>query len=62
MKGIAEYDMRADVADFIRRHGLDRAVGAYRHKGWGLYGAVGEGEHASARGAVLVRNGKIHMD
>jgi len=32
MEGVAKHDLRADLAQFLRRHRLDRAIGADRHK------------------------------
>ena len=52
VEGVAEHDLRADLAQLRGRHRLHRAVGADRHEGRRLDLAVGERERAAARGAV----------
>ena len=52
MEGVAEHDLRADVDQLIRRHGLDRAISADRHEHRRLDGTVGQVQATAARGAV----------
>jgi hypothetical protein len=47
MKGIAQYDLRAYFVKLVGHHGFDGAIGANRHKDWGLDHTVIE-RHASA--------------
>src|SRR3546814_14026341 len=52
MEGVAEDDLRADRADLLRQHALDRAIGADRHARRCLDHTAGEGEAAAARADV----------
>ena len=60
VEGVAEDDLGAQVFQLLRRHGLDRAVGADRHEGRGLHRAAGETQPAAARRAVAGEQFKLH--
>ena len=60
MKGIAENDLRAQLAQFLRGHGLDRAVGTDRHECRRLDDTALEGEATAARGAVSTEEIEFH--
>ena len=62
MKRVAEQDMCTDIADFIRRKGLDGAIGAHWHKGRSLHLAMDEAYSAAPRGTVLLVKDKFHDD
>ena len=49
MKGVAEHDLGAEALELLGRHRLDGAVGAHRHEGRRLDGAMRE--PAAVRGA-----------
>ena len=52
VKGIAENNLRADRFYIARQHALDGAIGAYGHKGRGLYHTTRKGQ-ASATGLAI---------
>ncbi len=52
VKGVAEHDFGADFFEILRRHRLDRTVGADRHERRRLYGAAREFEPAAPRRAI----------
>ncbi len=52
VEGVAQQDLRAGFFHFFRRHALDRAVGADRHKGRGLHHAAVEDQAAATRAAI----------
>lgn len=52
VEGVAQHDLRADVLELVRQHGLDAAVGADRHENGGLDHAVVERQAAAAGAAV----------
>ena len=52
VEGVAQADLGADVAQVLGRDALDRAVGADRHEGRRVDGAVVEGQAAATGGAV----------
>jgi hypothetical protein len=52
VEGVAQHDLRAGLDEFRRRHGLDSAVGADRHEGRRVDGAVRKREPAAPRRAV----------
>ncbi len=52
MEGITENDLRADVLEFDRRHGLYGAVGADRHEDRGIDHAMVQRQLAAPRIAI----------
>ncbi len=52
VEGVAQHDVRADLAQLERRHRLHRAIGADRHEGRGFDRAVGELQGAATGKAV----------
>ena len=60
MEGIAENDLRPHVAQFLRCHGLDRAVGPHRHKGRRLHHATCEAHPPPPRRAIIAHYFKLH--
>ena len=60
VKGVAENDLTAKRGEFLRRHGLDRAVSADRHERGRLDGPPGKGESPAARGAVAGQQFELH--
>ena len=60
MKGIAQNDLRPHRLQFFRRHGLDRAISAYRHKCRGINYTARKHQLPSASQAIFVGKGKYH--
>src|SRR3974377_271690 len=60
MKGSGENDFGADLLEVLRRHRLDRAVGAHGHECRGLDGPARQIETAAARCAILREQRKTH--
>ena len=58
MIGIAQNDLRADLFQVFRRHGLDRGLGAHRHEDRGFDVAVQGGEPARA-GMAFAGSGEL---
>ena len=54
MEGIAQHDLRAELFQFFRVHGLDAAIGTHRHEGGRLDLAMHQGEVAAACRSVGV--------
>ena len=52
VEGVAQDDLRAQGADLVGQHALDRAIGAHRHEGRGLHRATREFQAATAGGAI----------
>ncbi len=61
MQGIAENDLRAQRFEFLGRHAFDGAVGAHRHEGGRIDGAVRQLQARAARGAVAVQHFKAQL-
>ena len=60
VEGVAQNDFRPDALQLLRRHGLDRGVGAHRHKRRRLHRAAGKGQATAAAGAIAGQHLKIH--
>ncbi len=60
VEGVAEDDLRTGAAHLLRRHRLDRAVGADRHERRRLHAAAGKFQAAAAGGAVRGGDFKSH--
>jgi hypothetical protein len=60
VKGIAKHDLRARPHELLRRHRLDRPVGAHRHERGGLDRAARELEAPAARHTVAGEQGESH--
>jgi hypothetical protein len=52
VEGVAQHDLRADLFQFVRHHGLDAAIGAHRHEDGRLDHAVVQRDAAAAGAAV----------
>uniref|UniRef100_A0A0N4ZLY8 TonB_dep_Rec domain-containing protein n=1 Tax=Parastrongyloides trichosuri TaxID=131310 RepID=A0A0N4ZLY8_PARTI len=52
VEGVAQDDLRANLVQFVRHHGLDAAIRAYRHEDGGLHHTVVQGDLATASGAI----------
>ena len=60
MKGIAQQDLRTEVADLLRREGLNRAIGANGHEGGCLDVATGKADGCASGEAVGVVYCEFH--
>src|SRR5256714_2674346 len=60
MVGVAEDDLRAELLELARCHGLDRAVSADRHEDRRLDGAMRERQAPATRGATLRGDRELH--
>ena len=60
VEGVAQANLGAGVSQCLGRHGFNRAIGAYGHKGRGVYLAVGQGQSAAAGGAIGGDQIKFH--
>jgi hypothetical protein len=61
VKGVAEDDLGAELAQFMRRHRLDGAIGADRHERRRIECAVSEHDAPAARGAVARQDVEFHV-
>ena len=60
MEGIAQHDLRTELLQFFRVHGLDAAIGTHRHEGGSLDLAMDKGEAAAACRSVGVEEVEFH--
>ena len=60
VKGIAQYHLRADIDQFLRRHGLHRAIGADRHEGGCLHLAMSQLQSAAAGSTIISKQIEFH--
>src|SRR3546814_13002021 len=59
VKGIAQHDLRVDVLELVRHHGLDAAVGTHGHEDRGLDDAMVQCELAATRGTVGLKHREL---
>ena len=60
VESVAEHDLGAERAEFVRRHRFHRAVGAHRHERRRVDAPVRELEHAAPGAAIAMREGEPH--
>ena len=60
VEGIAENDLRAEIAQFLRGHRFDSAVGAHRHEGRRLHSAPREAEPAPPGKSIFLIFNEFH--
>src|ERR1043166_3151240 len=60
MKSVAEHDLRAELPELERAHGLDRSIGAYRHERRRIDAAMRKRKFAGTRESVAVQNLELH--
>jgi hypothetical protein len=52
VEGVAQHDLRTDLLELVRHHGLDAAVGAHGHEDGRFHHTVVERDAAAAGAAV----------